>query len=218
MTINEANKELSKMIEYSPDSWEDLHTALYKESKDNNSGRVRPYIAFRGLADKKYNFTTTLQRLSDKDRPKRIYGKPINRQGWHKHREKRMIESFKMYAHDELPSEASDWEVMLLAQHYRLPTRLLDWTSSPMVALFFATEDSRQWDKDGVIWCVHLLKTRNHLEKNKAKTNEILVSIKDFYNLDDLHKSRACSLEGFDQLTDDNLIWFEPPSSNPRYS
>lgn len=42
-----------------------------------------------------------------------------------------------------------DWYVK--AQHHGLPTRLLDWTMSPQVALWMALDNATQSEEDGVI-------------------------------------------------------------------
>lgn len=58
-----------------------------------------------------------------------------------------------------------------IAQHYGMPTRLLDWTENPLVALFFACIDKRQ--KDGTLWILHkpnyaIWKDTNNEQINKS--------------------------------------------------
>jgi len=48
----------------------------------------------------------------------------------------------------------TDFERMVLMQHYELPTRLLDISESPLVAAFFALRDPKHCKEDGYIYCV----------------------------------------------------------------
>jgi hypothetical protein len=46
----------------------------------------------------------------------------------------------------------NDWERATIAQHYGVPTRLIDWSENPLVGLYFALDDKSYDNEDGVIW------------------------------------------------------------------
>jgi hypothetical protein len=108
---------------------------------DPESGRLRDNSVYRGMADKDWRLLSSLDRLGGTEPP---HGKA--------HLEEHLLRNFMRFGKPFLPKQNENlWELMCIAEHHGLPTRLLDWTHSPLVAAHFATLNQESGN-DRVIW------------------------------------------------------------------
>ena len=183
-----------------PESWTAVLEALYEGSWNPGLQRFRSPFAFRGLSRRDHALSSTLVRLA------RGHGDA-------RRLELALIRNFRKYAHGEAVGTDSVWHWLALGQHRGLPTRLLDWTYSPLVALHFATEDPADYSVDAVVWCVNFVEANKQLP---ARLRRILQSEgSDTFTVEMLAQFR--SLRDFDALSREPfLVFVEPPAVDRR--
>ncbi len=83
--------------------------------------------------------------------------------------ESEMLRLFKNYAAPYLPKhELSAWDLLAIAQHHGLPTRILDWSRNPLVAAYFAVEQECNGDS-----AVYVLKGKMFIDIKKNEPFEL---------------------------------------------
>lgn len=138
-----ANKFLKRFVE------DNVRRTVKSDVKGNGKGNNSSKYVFRGMsrADNKYSGVTTA--IYDNGQPPKDIYENLNK-------ELLLIRKFQQNAPNAASYDALD--LVAMAQHNGLKTRLIDWTRSPLVATLFAL-----YDAPGVInsreknWCGYYL-------------------------------------------------------------
>ena len=181
-------------------NWSELNEALFLDTWDPVIKRHRSTFAYRGLNVHSYRLENGLSRL----------GKP------YKGLEKNLIKQFQKYARHHVRERDTEWHWVSVAQHHGLPTRLLDWTYSPFVALHFATNAIESFAEDSAVWKVNYAQAHELLQDEHRKILEKFGS--SIFSIDSLAES-IHDLEALDSRHAANFdiaVFFEPPAVDER--
>lgn len=185
---------------------EDVFQLISDQPFDSDTNRYRSPFFYRGLSNVEYHLHTSLYRNCGEKR---------------KMLERIILRNFAKYARETehgADIAESDWHKMIIGQHHGLPTRLMDWSYSPLVAIHFALSEgdpSKFQEHDSVVWKISCDDINNSLPagylSRLAKPGEeaylYTVDMLKYLTIDryddDMEKAKA-------------LILLEPPSIDQR--
>jgi hypothetical protein len=180
------------------DSWRALDDLLFEGAWDPRLRRFRSPFAFRGDSRRGRSLQSGLIRMGGDITAK----------------ERHLVRNFRKYARRSFVGDDSVWNWLALAQHHGLPTRMLDWSYSPYVALHFVTCRARAMDVDGEVWMVDLRRVHQELP---ADLRELLDAEGSDVLTGEMLSRVARSLDDLARLAAEPFVAFlEPPSLDDR--
>jgi hypothetical protein len=180
------------------ESWNELQDELYADAWQPELNRFRSPFAFRGTNGVEQSLETSLARLG----------------GDFVKLERHLLRNFRKYARRDSVEHDTLWNWLALAKHHGLPTRLLDWSFSPFVAMHFATSNLNRYDEDATIWAVRFVQVHDLLPENaRASLDDQSGSL---FTVEMLAEAIPDPLKLSDLSDEDFVIFFEPPSIDER--
>ncbi|WP_029323602.1 FRG domain-containing protein [Butyrivibrio sp. AE3004] len=180
-----------------------LFRMISEQEYREDLGRNRNLYIYRGQPNSEFPLTTSLMRNCKNKR---------------KELEPCILRNFTKYAALEVPTiERSVWRQMIFGQHHGLPTRLLDWSYSPLMALHFSVTENDMDEMsthDSVVWRIDIHELHDILpQKYKdiaSKFNTTVFTV-------DMLQDVCGSLEEYDEdMGDKAMLIIEPPSVDLR--
>ena len=178
------------------ESWLELHDLLFADSWNDELGLFRSSYAYRGCPDAAGDLRSGLHRL-----------------GGDTALERQLMRAFRKYAMQDAVPHDTEWDWLALGQHHGLPTRLLDWTYSPSVALHFATQELELYDRDGIVWCVDYVRAHEALPQ---ELRDVLAEEGADVFTTELLANAAPGLRDLERHGRDFVLFVEPPSFDAR--
>lgn len=181
------------------ESWAHLQELLFGGMWNEHLGRFRSDAVYRGEGRASNELTTSLQRLG----------------GEYHGLERHLLRNFRKYAQRGAVPRESTWHWLALAKHHGLPTRLLDWSHSPYVALHFATENPELLDQDGVVWAVDYVRASTQLPP--ALRHVLSDEGSNTFTAEMIDRAATTLTElGALATGDEFVVFYEPPSLDER--
>lgn len=188
---------------------EQINKIIWDQQYQSTLMRNRSPYLYRGLPNSNYHLVTSLRR-NCKEKKNDI--------------EFAILRNFVKYAALEDPAlKTSIWRQMIVGQHHGLPSRLLDWTYSVLIALHFATSGENLDDMSknaAVLWQIDILEMNKRLPKNYQTT---LKNESAFLMTVDMMDSLTRGGNTYDILNrydsdmgTASMVFLEPPSIDQR--
>jgi hypothetical protein len=179
------------------------------DKPDPKTRRLRDTGVYRGSRNADWPLLTSLDRLGGVNPPHTKCGL-----------EEHILRNFIRYSRPHFPTPRNEWELLVAAQHHGLPTRLLDWSYSPLVAAHFATRGDREDDgvqhTDGVIWRLDWRRVHRHFGLPElALLTDDLRALRDGDPDDPAHFTPWALIHGAAR-TKPFACLFEPPTLDAR--
>lgn len=176
---------------------------ISKQSYLTQIARYRSSYLYRGLPNVNFHLQTSLYRNC------KCKGYDL---------EQSILRNFTKYASIQEPNLVRDvWSQLIVGQHYGLPTRLLDWTYSPLIALHFATsgEALSEIEKNNcIVWAIDIEEINKRLPplyKDKIREEQAYLFTVEMLN------GVVQTLNAYDNdMKGDSMVLLEPPSINQR--
>lgn len=181
---------------------DELGPIIFDQSLEKDMNRYRSGSLYKGLCNEKWKLTTSLYRNCG---PKK------------NELETTILRSFTKYASFEDPQlKNSVWRQLIIGQHHGLPTRMLDWTYSPLIGLHFATsvEPDKLGIRNAVLWKIDADEFNSKLpDKYKRVLQD---NRSHMFTVEMLQKCTGSLTEYDLDMRDQAVVVMEPPSIDQR--